>query len=928
MARNSNLRSNRGSRTSQLVSKQIMLESEAAADDAMADPKEAAQEEATTEERLVKVEEAIVQQGFFTRQLSARVEELSSQLTTQLTSQFQNLVQELKQSKEQSKEPGQEIPRSGARDERRMSGLDPRNDTSFLGPGSRGMNRQDPEQTTRAFQPTRGVDSNGERQPVYNLGNVPHKNSFFSNQKLVQPKSLRLDFPSFSGNENVIAWLEQVEQIFEYYDIKGDEWVKVCSFYLREEALQWYRWLARNLEEFFQWEIFKEEIITRFGPSELSRPYDAFSTLKQTNTVRDYLGRFEQTLSLLDDQPSRRHILEKFIGGLKEELRYEVTASRPSSLKEAISLAKLFEDRLKNERKSRGNWNTSNTGMLPTNSSPYPSVRENPKPPSQFKKLTPEDIQRRRSQNLCFTCDEKWFRGHQCKGKQMFLLEGILKGDSEENEVENGEEGEEDITIELAESLVKGAPSISVQALSGVNASHTIRVVGYYKNQAVSILIDSGSTHNFINSKLLGLVVTESNSFDVLVASGELIKGGGVCQAVSLECQGVRIQVDLLVMPVGGSQIVLGADWMKTLEDITLNFKKLQVTFFSDGAKRTLQGVLPEELQLVDSKAISKTFREQKQELPHLPPSRSIDHKIPLEGGTKPICIRPYRHAHFLKDEIEKQVEEMLKKGIIRPSNSPFSSPVVMVKKSDGNWRMCIDYRSLNQSTIKDKFPIPVIDELLDELHGTKYFTKLDLKSGYHQIRMYEPDIPKTAFRTHSGHYEFLVMPFGLTNAPSTFQSLMNTIFKDFLRKFILVFFDDILVYSKGWHDHLSHLRQVFQIMRNYKLVAKMSKCSFGQTQVKYLGHIVSQDGVGLDPRKIEAIVDWPRPKTLKGLRGFLGLAGYYRKFIKNFGFIAQSLTQLLKKGAFGWGENAEKAFEASLDTVVEERSLWLGGKC
>ncbi|XP_020245319.1 uncharacterized protein LOC109823445 [Asparagus officinalis] len=710
MAKDNSKRVNRGFKSSQLVSEQIMLESEAGVDDTMAD----------------------------------------SEISSQITSQFQNLVQELKQSKEQ----GQEVPRSRARDERRMSGLEPRNDTGLLGPGIRGMSRQ--------------------------------------------------------------AWLEQTEQIFEYYDIKSDEWVKVCSFYLREEALQWYRWLARNLEEFCQWKIFKEEIITRFGPSELSRPYDAFSTLKQTTTVRDYLGRFEQTLSLLDDQPSRRHILEKFIGGLKEELRYEVTASKPSSLKGAISLAKLFEDKLNNEKKSRVNWNTSNTGVVPTSSSPYPSVRENPKPPSQFKGLTPEEIQRRRSQNLCLTCDEKCPRGHQCKGKQMFLLEGILKGDSEENEVDDGEEGEEDITIE---------------------------VVGYYKNQAVSILIDSGSTHNFINSKLvkkLGLLVTESNSFDVLVAIGELIKGGGVCNEVSLECQGVKIQVDLLVMPMGGSQIILGADWMKTLEDITLKFKKLQ-------------------------------------ELPHLPPSRSIDQKIQLEDGTKPICIRPYRHAHFLKDEIEKQVEEMLKKGIIRPSNSPFSSPIVMVKKSDGSWRMCVDYRSLNQSTIKDKFPIPVIDELLDELHGTKYFTKLDLKSGYHQITMYEVDIPKTAFRTHSGHYEFLVMPFGLTNAPSTFQALMNTIFKDLLKKFILVFFDDILVYSKG---------------------------CFGQTQVDYLGHVVSQEGVGVDPKKIEAIVDWPRPKTLKGLRGFLDLAGYYRKFIKNFGVIAQPLI------------------------VVEERSLYLGGKC
>lgn len=308
-----------------------------------------------------------------------------------------------------------------------------------------------------------------------------------------------------------------------------------------------------------------------------------------------------------------------------------------------------------------------------------------------------------------------------------------------------------------------------------------------------------------------------------------------------------------------------------------------------------------------------------------LPPCRKDhDHKIPLMEGSNPINQRPYRYTVYQKNEIEKMVQELMDAGTIQTNSSSYASPVVLVKKNDESWRLCVDYRGLNGMTVKDRFPIPLIEDLLDELGGSKVYSKIDLRAGYHQVRMHETDVHKTAFKTHNGHYEYLVMPFGLTNAPATFQGLMNTVFKSLLRMCVLIFFDDILIYSSSMEEHVEHLRSVFELMRSNNLFAKLSKCAFATDRVEYLGHYIQANGVSTDPNKIKDVAEWAIPISLKQLRGFLGLVGYYRRFVQSFGMIARPLTILTKKDGFAWSGEATEAFNNLKQALCEAPVLAL----
>ena len=350
---------------------------------------------------------------------------------------------------------------------------------------------------------------------------------------------------------------------------------------------------------------------------------------------------------------------------------------------------------------------------------------------------------------------------------------------------------------------------------------------------------------------------------------------------------------------------------------LTMQAKRL----LRKGCKGFLAYVLKSEETTLKTKDISivKEFPDVvSEDLLGLPPEREVEFTIDLVPGTGPISKTPYRLAPAELKELKEQLQDLLDKGFIRPSASLWGASILIVKNKDGSIRLCIDYRELNKVTIRNKYPLPRIDYLFDQLRGSQVFSKIDLRSGYHQLRVKEEDIPKTAFWTRYGHYEFLVMPFGLTNVPTVFMDLMNRVFHEYLDSFVIVFIDDILVYSKSQEEHEEHLRILLQILRDRKLFAKFKKCEFWMDRVVFLGHVISRDGITVDPSKIEVVVNWARSSNVSVVRSFLGLAGYYKRFVEEFSCIATPLTRLIKKNAkFEWTDKCERIFRELKQRLV-----------
>jgi len=573
-----------------------------------------------------------------------------------------------------------------------------------------------------------------------------------------------------------------------------------------------------------------------------------------------------------------------------------------------VSFAKLFEEKfhpsslaLKHKfpyflAKSL----TQNTSKLSLTANTNPPINTNPLPllptppkPNNLKHLTPANIQFRWEKGICFTCDEKYSPTHQCVNKYYFLLQC-----EDEIPPEPDPNVQSQQIVQNQSEEFDQTPNLSYNAMKSNMMRGTIRFTRFIQGHKIQILIDGGSSDNFIQprvDKFLHLPIYQTPRLKVLVDNWEQLECEGEVQNIPVQIQEHSLYISAYVLPIAGAELVLGSQWLATVDTHLVNYKERFLTFYINGEFITLHGEtsnLPSlaqfhqlthlqaiysivelhtiQIQTPDVSAhhllelptsiepeLAMIIQQYKNvfEKPHgLQPIRSHDHTIPLMPGSTSVKVGPYRYPYSQKIEIEQIIAEMLLKGIIQSSSSPFSSPVLLVKKKDGTWHFYTDYRALNAVTIKDSFPMPTMDELLDELFGAPYFSKLDLHSGYHQILVSLEDRYNTTFGTHQGLYEWLVMQFGLSNVPPTFQALMNSVFAEYLRKFVLVFFDDILIYSTTWNTHIQHLSLVLSTMQRHSLFAKLSKCSFGQTQIDYLGHVVSRDRVKVDETKIQTI--------------------------------------------------------------------------
>ncbi|GJY52818.1 reverse transcriptase domain-containing protein [Tanacetum coccineum] len=721
---------------------------------------------------------------------------------------------------------------------------------------------------------------------------------------------------SFHGTEGVVGltrWFEKLESQFGISNVAEGDRVKFASSTLLDGALTWWNMYVRSVTHdtahATPWSDFKAMFIRKYCPkNEIKQMENELWNLKVKGTsLTAYNQRFQELILLCPEMvPNADRLLERYIEGLPLNIKGNVTSSKPVDLHEAIEMAQglmyqvvqeLGENSGDKQKWNKNHYthNPNNTSNLNPNKRPETArvftvgqghkAKDCRAPPRPATQRGPESQGGQGSDVTCFGCGEKGHYKNKCPN--------------------NGNQGGGRRTPGRVYNLCAKA---AVKDNNVVNGTFLIN------NVYASVLFDTGADRIFVSyafSKHIDVTPTTlDTNYDVELADGKSLTTNTILRGCTLNLQNHLFKIDLLPIELGSFNVIVRMDWMAEHRVEVVYYKKcIRVPYRND--MLTIQGkrsgIKSESRLEVISSIRTQKYIDQGCQVFLIQMMKEEETEIPERRINDVPVVRDFPEV-FPEDlpglPPTRQVEFHI-------SSSPWGAPILFVKKKDGSFRMCIDYRELNKLTMKNCYPLPRIDDLFDQLQGSSIYSKIDLRSGYHQLRVREEDIPKTAFRTRYGHYEFRVMPFGLTNAPAVFMDLMNRVCKPYLDKFVIVFIDDILIYSHNEKEHEEHLKTILELLKKEELYAKFSKCEFWINTVKFLGHVIDSSGIHVDPAKIEAVKNWASPTTPSEIRQFLGLAGYYRRFIEGFSKIAKPMTELTQKNQkFDWGEEQEEAFQ------------------